>query len=88
MSKYQEALDYIDSVVIVGMRSGKTKLRKSKYLMQELVDKATPKGATFTSVGDWRDGSEGLVVECPECKFEFKRRTKYCSNCGQKIDWT
>ena len=54
----------------------------------ELLDKATPKGATFTSVGDWRDGSEGFVVECPECKFDFERRTKYCSNCGQKLDWT
>ena len=62
-------------------------LKSSAYLLQELVDKEMPRSAIFTEIGDYIDNSHSIVVQCPECKFSFERRTKYCSNCGQRMDW-
>ena len=28
-----------------------------------------------------------LVGNCPSCKWEVSCYERYCSNCGQKLDW-
>lgn len=28
-----------------------------------------------------------LVGKCPSCKWEVTCFERYCSNCGQKLDW-
>lgn len=52
--------------------------------LQELVDKATPKKPYH---GEWG-------YRCPTCgsiyvyDYEYDREFDYCSNCGQKLDWS
>ena len=28
-----------------------------------------------------------LMGKCPACKWEVAHYQRYCSNCGQKLDW-
>lgn len=97
MSKYQEALDeigmqvnkaYIDSCY---EKATKQSMRKVEdivgvniKILQELVDKATPKKTIKRGRGC-----------CPNCGENLlgghdlgQEWIKHCFNCGQKLDWS
>lgn len=75
MNKYQEALNQIKHELYA---------EEDDYnvsLMQELVDKETPKKPlppkdTF------------FLHQCPNCKVDFIGSSIDRCQCGQKIDWT
>ena len=70
MNKYQEALNEMYAVL-----NDSERFCKHKDLLQELVDKATPKKPDKNQ-------------EC-ECGVRLVRSIdKYCRICGQKIDWS
>lgn len=98
MNKYQKALD-----ILHGFANGnlirettcdyqRDKNNEYKMILQELVDKATPKKPLDiqTSVVKW-----GI---CPVCKGkinEFRGKpnrilesSNYCPDCGQALDWS
>lgn len=90
MSKYQEALDEMHSLALPCQeevyKHRRMYLRERYDILQELVDKATPKKPILVSDYD------GLVYECPVCHNEFRPDTilnhvKYggCPYCLQKI---
>ena len=70
-------------------------LKYSLEGLQELVDKETPKEPILYT--DEIHGEEKNICECPncasflgyedECKEECYQ-SLYCSNCGQRIDWS
>ncbi len=110
MNKYQEALSYIKNTVVdrkaYGFNEPKTvqDFCYAEYrLLQELVDKATPKKPAFDEV--WRDeettsiyNEDGfinpVVCVCPNCGknaiyvSEYGNYYKCCHECGQAIDWS
>lgn len=81
MNKYQEALDYAKKHL-----DSKQDLEKVEVL-QELVDKATPKKILRTV----NDNGEPLFPrgygECPKCKTVVGCSNKYCRECGQRLEW-
>lgn len=71
--------------------------------LQELVDKATPRIPSLNKTWEDEDTKtiydeygriNELLCVCPNCgesaiyDFEYNKRFKYCSNCGQRIDWS
>lgn len=36
---------------------------------------------------DYDDLKNVLVGKCPSCKWNVSCYERYCSNCGQKLDW-
>ena len=57
--------------------------RDCEIVLQELVDKETPKKTT-KEVNEHYD----YDYYCPNCKGNVNRFNKYCKNCGQRIDWS
>ena len=68
MKQYQKALDDLFNEPLDMMSH-----EEAKELLQELVNRATPKKLEYD--------------HCPECESEFEYLTSYCSLCGQSIDW-
>lgn len=71
--------------------------------LQELVDKATPKRPILNKIWEDEDTKNiydecgrinELLCVCPNCgesaiyDFEYNKRFKCCSHCGQRIDWS
>lgn len=102
MNKYQEVLDYfcdhcmefeecydwVEDSRGKYIHIGKETLKEKKDILQELVDKATPK----------KPNIDILNVRCPNCKYELGREfaffgaagllgTDHCPNCGQALKW-
>ena len=81
MNKYQEALDFVKKHL-----DSKCDLREVEVL-QELVDKATPKKILRTV----NDNGEPFLPrgygECPKCKTVVGCSDKYCRECGQRLEW-
>ena len=34
-----------------------------------------------------RETKQNVILKCRFCKAEISKATKYCGECGQKIDW-
>lgn len=104
-SKYQEALDrlcennYFDEKGNCNCEL----IVMDRILLQELVDKATPKNPILNKIWEDEDTKNiydeyghinELLCVCPNCgesaiyDFEYNKRFKCCSNCGQRIDWS
>lgn len=96
MNKYQEAI-----TAIKPNYSSNTILREALDLSIELLEKATPKKpvlhrfyADEKSIYHSYGFINVSVVCCPNCKeqeiydFEYDEKFKYCTNCGQAIDWS
>lgn len=89
MNKYQEAMNYLwnayDENKIYGIAC-----RGYLVMLQELVDKETPKKPIDIEFGPCGD----LVPSCPTCKHEVVTISTYygrkyyprCPFCGQKIE--
>lgn len=84
MNKYQEAL----SDIKMGYREIKedrnaslNENEKAQFnLLQDLVERATPKRADFRDYGD--DGRERRCPCCYRLLFDWD---KFCSHCGQAL---
>lgn len=87
MNKYQEALDFLEEEC---RAIKKSESKKYVGLLQELVEKATPK-KTLTAFADGitADGSivQKTALVCPSCKSLLVERQSYCTKCGQILDW-
>lgn len=77
MSVYQEALNIQKENVKILRNINFVEYQKDFNLLQELVDKETPKKLT-----------EGFGLVCPNCKTQYvigsPKVFKYCPECGQR----
>ena len=79
------------------------KYYKNFALIKELVDKATPRIPSLNKTWEDEDTKtiydeygriNELLCVCPNCgesaiyDFEYNKRFKCCSHCGQRIDWS
>jgi rRNA maturation endonuclease Nob1 len=85
LNKYQEAYDIIfDELIPMPELNDidKKRLVVSVNLLQELVDKATPK-----KVNKYR---RHIKLEptyfCPVCENVVEKEQKYCAECGQRLE--
>lgn len=80
MNKYREALDYAKKHL-----DSKQDLEKVGVL-QELVDKETPKKILRTVNDDGEPFFPRGYGECPKCKTVVGCNNKYCRECGQRLE--
>ena len=77
------------------------KTNEDVEVLQELVDKATPRNPSLNktyedtkTIYDEYGRINELLCVCPNCgesaryDFEYNKRFKCCSHCGQRIDWS
>lgn len=95
MSKYQEALDRL----VEGNYLTNREKKQFANILQELVDKETPKKPKKINAKDnpsVREGSltylTGYSYYCPNCNSFLGNSniqiSIYCKHCGQKLDWS
>lgn len=84
MNKYQEALSDIKMEyreIKEDRNASLNEDEKAQFnLLQDLVERATPKRADFRDYGD--DGSERRCPCCYRLLFDWD---KFCSHCGQAL---
>ena len=91
MNKYQEALEIVKHYYV------SNEAPKSIALLQELVDRATPKKVIIELVNGL-NGGKCVEVSCNHCKKVFALLSTYdnmpkdkmrnfCSYCGQSLEW-
>lgn len=59
-------------------------------ILQELVDKATPKKPVVELDDDYNEFGEQLIYAeyCPNCSEDLTEEGgAFCHGCGQRIDW-
>jgi predicted RNA-binding Zn-ribbon protein involved in translation (DUF1610 family) len=91
MNKYQKAIEVIDTLLHLmcgeeredGYLPTMEEMSKSMYLLQELVERSTPKKLVATR----------HTRRCPSCNRQMSDinnahpNMKFCPNCGQALDW-
>ena len=88
MFKYQEALDQLkhaanEYFVIKENYFAAEDMVENSNILQELVDKATPKKVTKVTYIN----SDNLSFDCPVCKTRVLTCFKYCRKCGQRLEF-
>lgn len=91
MNEYQKSIEVIDTLLHLmcgeeredGYKPTMEEMSKSMYLLQELVERATPKKLVATR----------HTRRCPSCNRQMSDinnahpNMKFCPNCGQALDW-
>lgn len=77
MNKYERALELISKEI------NNDHLDNEFQVLDELIDKATPMNVHNSSV--MANGTACWL--CPKCKEFVYYTDKYCSSCGQRIEW-
>ena len=86
MNRYQEALNNIRFYCGHANCDGylNPKVFEELNIIQELVDKETPKKPTFLNYGGYKIGN----WHCPNCDSILLNKRSYCEDCGQALDWS
>lgn len=90
MNKYQEAYNLIFNELIPMPELNYIDVKRlfdSMDLLQELVDKETPKKVLNKHKEYCFPSAYRLSGKCPNCKNHVDE-SKYCNRCGQKLDWS
>ena len=83
MNKYQKALNYLEERFAIFLDTDKAK--KSYCVLEELVEKATPKKPLEVCEYDF---DVYLFGKCPVCGEGCNNGMNYCDRCGQALDWS
>lgn len=98
MNKYEKSLDKLHRLALYEHKPTDRKLVKMVRMdianLKSLVDRATPKQPNY--VADGYDENGELVYDtayCPVCGHGFEYgindwESKFCSDCGQALDWS
>jgi len=85
MNKYQKSLDKFCNQCYCGNCDNELEPCKEKELLQELVDKATPKKTIKQNFED--DRYNCYKHSCPTCGYCWVCDIpNYCPECGQALD--
>ena len=98
-SKYQEAKDNIVNTLArqIDYKTYKNLYSKDFDILQELVDKATPKKPVRVCCEpeeEWDNEEE--IYNCPNCgeplpynfDYDYQIKNKCCLECRQVLDWS
>ncbi len=108
MNKYQEALEIINTKVfflkiakhygtnasIPIENNNSDELENACLILQELVDRATPKKAVITGITYYnyniKTKKHEIIYQgkCGVCGNGMISDSRYCNKCGTEIDWS
>lgn len=78
LNRYQEALNNVKRVYVESEHYDEEDIR----LLQELVDKATPKKRVYVDTTP----SISSHFICPVCRTKVSPISLYCDTCGQRLE--
>lgn len=82
MNKYKDALTYLRKSIVVTDHKQKERVNQCISVLQELIDKATPKKPTNC-------GKTIYIPACPYCRNVLGSTVdNHCRKCNQRIDWS
>ena len=91
MNKYQEAFRLFGKSIEKAMDNFTMdeliELKEADKVLQELVDRATPKKALDIQEEEDVGGHSGKCPNCHEWVSDFTGAGKHCDNCGQALEW-
>ena len=94
MNKYQKARNHLIKIIDIARayKSEPLKTEEAIGIIQELVDKETPKKIIKLPYKDIYgnkigDSKTQFFNGCPNCKDNVGIQAEYCRHCGQKLDW-
>nr|DAJ21559.1 MAG TPA: hypothetical protein [Siphoviridae sp. ctWyD10] len=94
MNRYKEALLDIQYICEQSQKYKKLQKYNAKgqlKILQELVDKATPKAPSVEHSGQRSPDGTSVIrffkYNCPRCESRVTVIDEFCPECGQAIDW-
>lgn len=73
-----------DGLVMVGLEARQKAIKALKKQIPRKVDNLSE---IYMDFGVGKKIKVGAYGNCPNCKYDIDIVSKYCTRCGQKLDW-
>ena len=89
--KSEEAIEKLrypelpDGLVMVGLEA---RQRAIKALKKQIPRKVNNLSEIYLDFGECKKTKVGAYGNCPNCNYNIDIVSKYCTRCGQKLDWS
>lgn len=74
-----------DGLVMVGLEA---RQRAIKALKKQIPRKVNNLSKIYLDFGEGKKTKVGAYGNCPNCNYNIDIVSKYCTRCGQKLDWS
>lgn len=74
-----------DGLVMVGLEA---RQRSIKALKKQIPRKVNNLSEIYLDFGVGKKIKVGACGNCPNCNYNIDIVSKYCTRCGQKLDWS
>lgn len=74
-----------DGLVMVGLEA---RQRSIKALKKQIPRKVNNLSEIYLDFGVGKKIKVGAYGNCPNCNYDIDIVSKYCTRCGQKLDWS
>ena len=74
-----------DGLLMVGLE---VRQKAIKALKKQIPKKVDNLGEIYMDFGTGKKIKVGAYGNCPNCKYNIDIVSKYCTRCGQKLDWS
>lgn len=74
-----------DGLVMVGLEA---RQRAIKALKKQIPRKVNNLSEIYLDFGVGKKIKVGAYGNCPNCNYDIDIVSKYCTRCGQKLDWS
>ena len=62
-------------------------MKENKEIIAYALEKQIPRKPIGKRYVDYEDLKNVLIGKCQACKWEVAHYQRYCSNCGQSLNW-
>lgn len=89
--KTEEAIEKLrypelpDGLLMVGLE---VRQKAIKALKKQIPKKVDNLSEMYMDFGTGKKIKVGAYGNCPNCKYNIDIVSKYCTRCGQKLDWS
>lgn len=74
-----------DGLLMVGLE---VRQKAIKALKKQIPKKVDNLSEIYMDFGTGKKIKVGAYGDCPNCKYNIDIVSKYCTRCGQKLDWS
>lgn len=74
-----------DGLLMVGLE---VRQKAIKALKKQIPKKVDNLSEIYMDFGTGKKIKVGAYGDCPNCKYDIDIVSKYCTRCGQKLDWS
>lgn len=77
--------EFPDGLLMVGLE---VRQKAIKALKKQIPKKVDNLSEIYMDFGTGKKIKVGAYGDCPNCKYNIDIVSKYCTRCGQKLDWS